>query len=193
MSRIDYIFCNENLSKCLQKAYVKVAPVPDHEAVVIHSRSSKTSRGPGYWKLNSSALNDDELKIGIKDIFKNTIEEYENINDKGLIWDLCKIRFKEFSISYCTEKARRKICSIEPIEKEISHIDNIIALEKQTGENCNKLKELRKTLKHKYDNLMQDKAKGAQIRAQAEWAEKGDGSTSYFLRLENIRQNGERL
>ena len=56
MSRIDYIFCNANLSKCLQKAYVKVAPVPDHKAVVIHLRSSKTSRGPGYWKLNSSAL-----------------------------------------------------------------------------------------------------------------------------------------
>ena len=77
MSRINYIFCNENFAKYLQKAYVKVAPVPDHKAVVIHLRSSETSRGPGYWKLNSSALGEDELKIGIKDLFKNTIEEYE--------------------------------------------------------------------------------------------------------------------
>ena len=114
---------------------------------MIHLRYSKTSRGPGYWKLNSSALGEDEFKIGIKDVFKNTIEEYENINDKGLIWDLCKIRFKEFSINYCTEKARNKRCAIEPIEKEISNIDNIISLEKRTGDNCNKLKELRKTLK----------------------------------------------
>ena len=63
-----------NLPK-LQKAYVKVAAVPDHKAVVIHLRSRKTARGPGYCKLNSSALNDDEFKIGIKAIFKNTIEE----------------------------------------------------------------------------------------------------------------------
>ena len=42
----------------------------------------------------SSARGEDEFKIGIKDLFKNTIEEYENINDKGLIWDLCNIRFK---------------------------------------------------------------------------------------------------
>ena len=59
MSRIDYIFCNENLSKCFHKAYVKVSPVPGHKAVVIHLRSSITSRGPGYWKLNSSALGED--------------------------------------------------------------------------------------------------------------------------------------
>ena len=81
MSRIDYIFCNENLAKYLQK----VAPVPDHKAVVIHLWSSKTSRGPGYWKLNGSAVGEDEFKISNKDLFKNTIEEYENINDKGLI------------------------------------------------------------------------------------------------------------
>ena len=40
---------------------------------------------------------------------------------------------------------------------------------------------------------MQDKAKVAQIRARAEWVEKGDGSTSYFLRLENIRQNSAHI
>ena len=94
MSRIDYIFCNENVSNCLQKTYVKVAPVPDHKAVVIHLRSSKTSKGPGYRRLNSSAPIENKFKIGNKDVFKNTIEEYENINDKGLIWDLSKVRFK---------------------------------------------------------------------------------------------------
>ena len=40
---------------------------------------------------------------------------------------------------------------------------------------------------------MQDKAKGAQIRARAEWVEKGERSTSYFLRLENIRQNSAHI
>ena len=40
---------------------------------------------------------------------------------------------------------------------------------------------------------MQDKAKGAQIRARAEWVGKGERSTSYFLRLENIRQNSAHI
>ena len=40
---------------------------------------------------------------------------------------------------------------------------------------------------------MQDKAKGSQIRARAEWVEKGERSTSYFLRLENIRQNSAHI
>ena len=40
---------------------------------------------------------------------------------------------------------------------------------------------------------MQDKAKGAQIRARAEWVEKGERSTSYFLRLENITQDSAHI
>ena len=40
---------------------------------------------------------------------------------------------------------------------------------------------------------MQDKAKGSQIRARAEWVEKGERSTSYFLRLENFRQNSAHI
>ena len=40
---------------------------------------------------------------------------------------------------------------------------------------------------------MQDKAKGAEIRARAEWVEKRERSTSYFLRLGNIRQNSAHI
>jgi hypothetical protein len=37
-------------------------------------------------------------------------------------------------------------------------------------------------------NLINEKSKGAQIRSRANWVEKGEKNTSYFLRLENQRQ-----
>ena len=40
---------------------------------------------------------------------------------------------------------------------------------------------------------MQDKAKEVQIRARAEWVEKGERSTSYFFRIENNRQNSAHI
>ena len=65
MSRIDYIFCNENLSKCLHEAYGKVAPVPDHKAVVIHLRSSKTSRDQANGNLTVLLSEKMNLKLAL--------------------------------------------------------------------------------------------------------------------------------
>ena len=105
------------------------------------------------------------LKITIQNIFNDTIEEYSNISDKGLIWDLCTIRFKEYSTNYCTNKARSKRSKIEPLEKAIAFIDHSIATKTHKGDN-QEIKELRKTLKQKYDILMRDKVEGAQITSR---------------------------
>ena len=82
----------------------KVAPVPDHKAVIVVFEANECIRGKGYWKINNSVLKDYSYKKSIIEIFKQTINEYKDIATKRNMWDLCKIRFKEFSIKYCIEK-----------------------------------------------------------------------------------------
>ncbi len=43
------------------------------------------------------------------------------------------------------------------------------------------------------DKLCMDSSCGAQIRARAKWAEEGEGSTSYFLRLEQKHQSSNKI
>lgn len=43
----------------------------DHRFLKIIVKIDKLDRGPGYWKLNTSHLENDEYREGIKNIFKD--------------------------------------------------------------------------------------------------------------------------
>ncbi len=149
----------------------------------------KRKRGQGYWKLNSSLLNDDEYVNEITDIFNNTLSEYENIATKSNIWELCKIRFKEHSISYSIRKCKLKRDKYQLLENEISDLDKRLELEPKNRDLITR----RHLNKSEYDSVVSEPAMGAQIRSRAIWAEQGERSTAYFLKLEKARQVANRI
>ena len=189
MSRIDYIMASEMLSNNVKIICTKVAPVPDHKAVIVVFEANECIRGKGYWKINNSVLKDDSYKKSIIEIFKQTINEYKDIATKRNMWDLCKIRFKEFSIKYCIEKKRGTVNLLKGLEDEINQLDNCILQQR----NNVTLIENRKILKQKYDALNIGISKGAQIRSRAHWFEEAERSTSFFLRLEQKRQINNKI
>ena len=91
------------------------------------------------------------------------------------IWELCKIRFKEFSIAFSINRAKNFKTKLTNIEKEIHDIDISLAC----SNTDNDIIEQRKKLKSEYDNLLREKSDGAKIRAKAKWWEKGERSTAY--------------
>ena len=65
-SRIDYIFTSTFLNAYIENVSIKRAPkIPDHKAVIINF-SFANSRGRGYWKLNTSLLENEDFQYGIK-------------------------------------------------------------------------------------------------------------------------------
>ena len=48
-------------------------------------------RGPGYWKLNTSILNDEKYIKNIENIIDKTLNDYCEVGKK-VVWELCKIR-----------------------------------------------------------------------------------------------------
>ncbi len=89
------------MKKYLTLGQHRSAPTPDHKAVVIKVNTHTNPRGKGYWKLNTSVLEEEDYVIGIKDLIKKTILEFSNDICKGKLWELIKVRIKEFSIKYC--------------------------------------------------------------------------------------------
>ena len=184
-SRLDYILLTNYLYQFVKECKVQHSPTPDHSAVLCQLNIIHKKRGPGYWKLNTSVLEEREYQDGIKYTIQKTKNEYNHILTSGHLWDLCKIRIKEYTIRYCINKAKMKRDMYAKLDNHIKEIDSEIML---NNDNTDFLKNEREEVKRKLDAFMKDKAKGYQIRSRAKWIEEGEKSTAYFARLEKQRQ-----
>ena len=78
--------------------FKQVPKVPNHKAVIINVNLD-ASRGSVFWKLNRKWLEDELYRNNIESIIQTAC--YNNIHlEDDLIWDLCEIKIKEFSIKY---------------------------------------------------------------------------------------------
>ena len=73
----------------------------DHNAIFLQILTGKTERGPGYWKLNSQILEDDNYKNQIRGIIQS-VEIFEITYSEK--WELIKIKCREFTQTYCAKK-----------------------------------------------------------------------------------------
>jgi len=187
-SRIDFFLCSKEVEKYCNKCYITNAPVPDHKAVVMHICKNENDIGKGYWKLNNTVLVEEDYKNGIENIFKNTVSEFEHVDSKALVWDMCKIRFKAYSISYCIQRKQSKNKEIVETERRLNRLDSLLADKNLCNEKRNILLSEWKSLKIIVDEFYSNKARGSFIRSRAKWIEEGEKSSRYFLNLERSRQ-----
>ena len=108
-----------------------ICPNPvDHSALKISFRIYLPKKGPGYWKLNNSVLNDKQYLDEIKKAIGKTLQEYQDLKSYQLIWELVKINIKEFSISSCKEKSRQRKDMLKDIQHQLDSINkNVLTLE----------------------------------------------------------------
>ena len=173
-SRIDYILVSESLSKFVLNCDIRNAPVPDHNAVFIDININDNPRGPGYWKLNTGVLDNEDYVKGIYELIDKTVNDYLEVGYK-LVWELCRIRIKEFSIRFCKNENR-------------IHKSRILVLEDRLKNNVYKDEYEKQSILNELDMLYRSRSRGAQIRSRAQYIEDGEKSTSFFLGLENSRQ-----
>ena len=127
-SRIDKLLTTDTLLKKVKCCYITNAPTPDHKAVIAEIMLKSNSRGKGYWKLNSSVVNEIEYQVLIKDAINDTCNEYGTVLSKCQLWQFLKARIKENSIRYCILKAQSKKDEVKRVENELNLLDKSIAL-----------------------------------------------------------------
>ena len=94
----------------MQSCSILNALESDHSAITLHLRSKelKQHKGPGFWKFNSSLLEDEVYINKLREniiLFKN---KYFDIDDLGLKWDLIKMEIRGFTIKYSKLKAKKR-------------------------------------------------------------------------------------
>jgi len=73
----------------------------DHSAIVLSLNGTENGpRGPSYWKLNSSLLDDKEYVSLINTKYPLWNDEFKEVKDPRLFWDLMKYKIRQESIFY---------------------------------------------------------------------------------------------
>ena len=179
--RLDYVLVNESLHMKSQSSAIIPYSKSDHCIVNINIEINQQKRGPGFWKMNNSLLQNkdyvDFIKGVIKDIKNNDVDL-----DAQTLWDFCKNEIKHKTIDYACKQANNLRNQKENLREELKVLHKKISIEQKE-----ELFQKYEKVKLDMDKIYEYEANGAQVRSREKWIEKGEKNTSYFLGLEKSR------
>ena len=182
--RLDYWLISDACQDDIERCDIIPSINSDHSAIYLHFNSiDKPKHGPSFWKFNASLTEDDDFIKLINDSVPVWLNEFSEVTDKRLLWDLIKYRVRQVSIKYSKEKAREKRKKISDIESSLK-LSEEKCNESPTVENQEELE----ILKTEYNSIYERIAKGAIIRSKANWYERGERNNKYFLYLESHKK-----
>ena len=157
-------------------------PGTDHRGVTIEFQLTDVSRGPSYWKFNENLLKN----AAYLDLINHVIDEHivsSYLSDPRVTWDMCKIKIKEATISYCRNKARVNRNKVTNLRNDLNEVHKNLAINPGRADLITKAQRLQMELE--IAGITESKA--AQVRARTKWAEEGEKSTKFFPGLEKSK------
>ena len=154
--------------------------------ITISTITNTNPRGRGFWKLNTSFLNDKEYVNQIKETITEVSQEYESDNavDDSLLWEMIKLKIRECSLKYASiKKAKRKNTEAE-LEADISHHERKLERNDLSNEERETIINELTSKKQAFEEINRHKTKGCIIRSRTRWYNKGEKNSKYFLNLE---------
>ena len=181
--RLDFGLTDNALQEDIDQVDIFPSIKSDHSAILLSINGiEEQSHGPSFWKFNASLLNDNDYVALINNRYQVWVEEFKDIQDPRLFWDLIKYKIRQDTISYSKSKARERRAKLASLENELRILQEVCDQEPSTA-NVNKLE----ILKTEYDLQYEYIAKGAIIRSRTTWYEQREKSNKYFLNLESSR------
>jgi exonuclease III len=183
-SRLDYWFASDALQDFISDTQICPAINTDHSAVSLKLSSNHDyAKGPSYWKFNNSLYDDVQYCNELTDQFVKWAKMYSDIKDARIIWDLFKFEIRIFTQSYSKKKAKIRRDDLQQLEDYVQiaeqHLcDNPSDNAKERWDNA------KSNLEAEYEYVTQ----GIIIRSRAEWFEKGEKKSKYFLNLEKANK-----
>jgi len=189
-SRLDYFLISSSLTT-ISSSNIDHGYASDHSYVNLQIVGEDlVKQGRGYWKINNSYIKEPEYETGIQEIIDYNYSN--NFDSVGGVWDVIKIKIKEFSIKYGAKRKKGEreskielLQNIETTKLLISELqDNINTnMEREKEELYDNLKEL----ESKYNQILKTELDGIITRAKVQWVEEGEKSTRYFMGLEKSK------
>jgi len=183
--RLDFFIVPFNMQQNVTYNKILAGFHSDHALVALSLNMNKISRGRGFWKINTSLLENSDYLEEIGRTIDNTPLENPN-TPAGLLWEQTKCNIRRDSISF-SHRLRKK------------HKDDLIKLEadktrlqeRLLQSPCAALGEELKHIESEIDSKIAYQVQGAAIRARSLFYEQGEKSTKFFHGLEKVKGNSK--
>ena len=175
-SRLDYWLISNSLSDNVCHVDMISAIKTDHSAIVIELQDVEDKvKGPGFWKLNCSLLNDKEYVNELNLLLPTWIQEgKQDLDDPRSVWDWVKYNVKKYSRWYSMEKCKQQNLEEQQLNRQFQEAT-------ATYQNCPSQENLSalNVLKEKLEHVYEKKVEGIIIRSHARWHEHGGKNSKY--------------
>ena len=110
--RLDYWLISDSFYDMVKDVDIVPAIKTDHSAITLQIQKIEDGiKGPAYWKMNTSMLNDTQFVEGMKEKIA-VWREANEFSDKRVSWDWIKYNIRLFSIE-CSKKQAKANKKVE--------------------------------------------------------------------------------
>ena len=184
-SRLDYIFVSQNKYTKINSKVVESFDKIDHKLVIAELTFNFYKRGPNYWKFNSSLLKDKEYCQYIIKAINECIDKYNSSLNSQQLWEMIKVSVKECTVNYCCKRSKKQKSEILILQNKLEELKNLTDSQNVQNEICD--------TQIRLNELLETATQGSYIRSKAEWCEKGDRCSKFFMNLESKRQSNNTI
>ena len=179
LARLDRFYISSALLSCVKSVDIKPCVLSYHDYVMLttktQSKVNATLRGPGYWKLNVSILDNVDIVEVMEDLWHKELDILPNLD--GAWWEYCKTRFKN-ALIFLSKKIHR-----QRNDKKYKPKNEVMLYRKmQTASFQPRLfSHLIYSKGQRFKELIECDWRGAMIRSRAQEIEEGEKPTRFFL------------
>ena len=179
-SRLDYWFVPSELIYHIESSHIKPSIKTDHSLITLNINSViNTKRGPGLWKFNDALLKDINFVQTLKEKLLHLNQEFLDMENKSLKWELLKTKIRSFTIQFSKNKFKAQREHENNLHKRFTELSTSV----QNNPSPNTLKEL-DSIRVEFELLNAIKTEGHRIRSRAQSINEGEKCSKYFFNLE---------
>lgn len=121
--RLDFFLISHSLLQFVNTAtIIDSYEITDHKYPFLDIQLTANSRGKGVWKLNTSLLQDKELKQNIENIIDEQIlTEYKNHTHR---WEIIKLLVRTECLRFSIAKNKTRLDKLHNIEQQLFDLSN---------------------------------------------------------------------
>ena len=182
-SRIDFALVSAGLDQNVELIQYTSSIFTDHRALYMVVELTQFDRGVGYWKFNTTLLQDKEFITKMNQEIELTLQATVNSLPKKR-WETLKTRVCKISKQYARRKASQRNLIISQLSEIVDEIESRLPVSR---EEYSMLEQTKADLEDK----TLEKIQGVMFRSKAKWYEEGEKCTKYFYSLEKSKYNAK--
>ena len=119
--RLDYFLVSASVARQVTNTVIKPAFRSDHAFPVMIYKLVQEGKGPGYWKLNTSLLEEEAFVEEARSMIRSCSEKYA---DSFLCWEMIKMLSCGLGIQYSTRKKKATKNKLDVLNRKLIQLES---------------------------------------------------------------------